>query len=156
MSHNLDFPFDLRDKDIYLIWLEHLDYLLTQQPFLDSDYWKKNLQTIGDELLLNLQLKRISDVEKFLDEWNQKTYPYYGFPLIYLNSLKTQIKAFVDQKEIYWQQLRPKNPRQLEILSGPVSFYFYHNLLGRRILLLGDRHNKDALCQQQIWRHFLN
>ena len=36
--------------------------------------------------------------------------------------------------------------RQLQILNGPVSFLFYPNIQGKKILLLGDIHNIHALC----------
>jgi hypothetical protein len=38
------------------------------------------------------------------------------------------------------------NPRQLKKLSGPSSFAFYPNLLGRRILLLGISHRTTQTC----------
>src|SRR5258706_772781 len=42
------------------------------------------------------------------------------------------------------------NPRKLSILSGPISFTFYHDLQGRRVLLLGDRHDAVHLCNVNV------
>ncbi len=36
--------------------------------------------------------------------------------------------------------------RQIQSLSGPISFYYYPNLSAKRILLLGDYHSKINVC----------
>ena len=39
--------------------------------------------------------------------------------------------------------------REVEILSGPISFHFYPDISGKRILLLGDKHVNESLCENQ-------
>ena len=36
--------------------------------------------------------------------------------------------------------------RRIQSLSGPISFYYYPNISGKRILLLGDYHAKVNMC----------
>jgi hypothetical protein len=40
-----------------------------------------------------------------------------------------------------------KSPFHLEILSGPHTFTFFENVLGKKILLLGERHTTENICK---------
>lgn len=47
-------------------------------------------------------------------------------------------------------QSKEVNCREIMRLSGPTCYYFYVSVLGRRILLLGDRHYNRSLCPSLI------
>ena len=40
------------------------------------------------------------------------------------------------------------NSRQLKVLSGPISFYYYPSIDGKRVLLLGDQHRNGTYCNK--------
>ena len=46
------------------------------------------------------------------------------------------------------QRQAAEKARQLTTLSGPVSFYFYPDVGGKRVLLLGDHHVIESLCSE--------
>ena len=45
--------------------------------------------------------------------------------------------------------IKSQNPYQVVSISGPSLFAFYPDILGKRILLLGDRHVIDSLCSRR-------
>jgi hypothetical protein len=47
-----------------------------------------------------------------------------------------------------WQYCDQAKCRQLTKLSGPSQFTYFHDILDRRILLLGEIHIEAGLCQQ--------
>ncbi len=46
--------------------------------------------------------------------------------------------------------IQERNPRKLISLSGPLGFTFFKNINGRKILLLGESHKVDTLCQSSL------
>ena len=65
--------------------------------------------------------------------------------------VKTQPKQKADKQtkqKADNQKLILHPSRQLQILNGPVSFIFYPNVQGKKILLLGDIHDIHALCNK--------
>lgn len=49
-----------------------------------------------------------------------------------------------------YEQHQNHPSRHLQYLSGPDTFIFYENILGRRVLLLGEHHNNKSLCNANL------
>lgn len=58
--------------------------------------------------------------------------------------LKKEIDTIQILQEIYSEEMN--SSRRLKQLSGPYLFAFYPNLIGRRILLIGETHHIQDLC----------
>jgi hypothetical protein len=64
-----------------------------------------------------------------------------------INMKKTTQKKPIVKKKIQKMHTKPIS-RQLKVLSGPNFFVYYKNILGKRILLLGEHHNILGICSQ--------
>src|SRR5437016_863621 len=56
----------------------------------------------------------------------------------FLTATKEQLTAIKGAKRQY--------PRKLQLLSGPFHFAFFPDLLGKRLLLLGETHSDQGFC----------
>src|SRR5258706_825787 len=113
-------------------WLNDLRNLIDQvnesKIIPSKQFWKQVMKRIS--IVLNDDQIDQNIIKKFSDKWNLIANSQSGFKI-------PKIRSTV-------------NPRKLSILSGPISFFFYHDFQGRRVLLLGDRHDAEHLCNVNV------
>lgn len=64
---------------------------------------------------------------------------------------KTSQKMNVNETIVGKSLMESCSPRFLRMLSGPDTFYMYPDILGKRILLLGEHHNTSGICDKKVY-----
>src|SRR5258706_3148266 len=170
MSKNLTIDFKCRQSFEWCLrkgWINDLKNLLVRVKksgvIPSKQFWKRSMTRILTALNENESTVNEDQIMEFFDRWNRirknSQIKFHKF-IIDREIIDREIigkenigKEVIDQ-EIIDQEIIDKDiiqdPRHLSVLSGPISFFFYHDLSGRRILLLGDRHVMETICDSNL------
>src|SRR5258706_5278214 len=165
MSKNLTIDFKCRQSLEWCLrkgWINDLKNLLVRVKksglIPSKQFWKRSITRILTALDENESTVDEDQVMEFFDRWNRirKNSPIKFPKFVIMEVINKEVinKEVIDEKvidkEIINKKVMIRDPRHLSVLSGPISFFFYHDLLGRRILLLGDRHDTATLCDSDL------
>lgn len=59
--------------------------------------------------------------------------------------IERKVEAKVETK--YMDEIKLDPSRKINVISGPSSFYYYPNVIGKKILLLGETHDIKNVCK---------